>query len=362
MCYMPNQTFPFYQVKRVFLACPGDLVSERSRFPRLIETVNSMRAHSLGFHLEAVGWERVIPSFGRPQDLINRELELADLVVVLFWNRIGSPSSKVSSKTGSVEEFEIARRRHAETEKPLVWVYFRKPTVDGGDQLNSVITFRKAIEEERDLFFREYESVEDLEEMFRQHLVAYLDGLHRWDIDAHVRWMRPEHALMTGAFLAEGIYQLGTRMRLAADLDGDGNPEEVEFVYSHGGFSLDVRRFDKAFCLELPRWPGDADGSLPKTIHLAIKDVTNDGLPEVLLALHDGTIDLRVAVYGFKSCDARKSRLLDSTHFSLLQVLDGGQRIAHVLEGGTIMLPYGSAGLAWTCKWTGARFDCTDQL
>jgi hypothetical protein len=173
--------------------------------------------------------------------------------------------------------------------------------------------------------------------------------------------MRPEHALMTGAFLAEGIYQYGTRMRLAADLDGDGNAEEVEFRYSHGGFGLHIRRFDKTFGLELPTWPGDADGSMPKTAHVAIKDVTNDGLPEVLLALHDGMIDLRVAVYGFNSCEARKRRVLDSTHFSLLKVLDHGQRIAHVLEGGTIMLPYGSAGLVWTCKWTGEQFICSDQ-
>lgn len=69
-----RRTFPFYQIKRVFLACPGDLTSERSRFPKLIETVNNLRAHSLGFHLEPVGWERVIPAMDRPQNLINEEL------------------------------------------------------------------------------------------------------------------------------------------------------------------------------------------------------------------------------------------------------------------------------------------------
>jgi hypothetical protein len=347
----------------VFLACPGDLVSERSKFPRLIETVNSMRAHSLGFHLEAVGWERVIPSFGRPQELINKELELADLVVVLFWNRIGSPASKASSKTGSVEEFEVARRLYAQIERPLVWVYFRKATADGGDQFNAVMAFRRAIEEEKDLFFREYESVEDFEEMFRQHLAAYLDGLLRWDIDANVRWMRPEHALMQGSFLAEGVYSYGATMRLFADLDGDGHAEEVEFEFRHGGFTLFVKRFDNGLSLELPSFPNAWAGRPePKTIHIAIKeDVTNDGLPEVLLASHDGMIDLRVAVYGFNSNDARRSRVLDPAHFSLVQVLDGGQRIAHVWEGGSIVLPYGSAGLAWTCKWNGERFDCTDR-
>src|SRR6266404_2205700 len=106
---MHLRAFPFYHVKRVFLACPGDMVVERSKFPRLLETVNNLRAHSLGFHYEPVGWERVIPSFGRPQELINRELESANLVVVMFWNRIGSPSDLNDTKTGTLEEFELAR-------------------------------------------------------------------------------------------------------------------------------------------------------------------------------------------------------------------------------------------------------------
>src|SRR5437868_13896458 len=106
---MPTERRSFYQIVRVFLACPGDLVSERSKFPRLLESINNLRAHSLGFHLQAVGWERVMPSFGRPQELINSELRSADLIVVMFWNRIGFPSQKDSKKTGTVEEFELAR-------------------------------------------------------------------------------------------------------------------------------------------------------------------------------------------------------------------------------------------------------------
>ena len=111
----PDTRFQFYQVKRVFLACPGDLTAERSRLPRLLETVNNLRAHSLGFHLQPVGWERVIPSFGRPQTLINLELYAADLVVVMFWNRIGSPSSPDSTRSGTIEEFEEGIRLHNET-------------------------------------------------------------------------------------------------------------------------------------------------------------------------------------------------------------------------------------------------------
>src|SRR5260370_42475174 len=123
-----NPEYGFYQIKRVFLGCPGDLMSERSRFPRVLETVNNIRAHRLGFHLEPVGWERVIPSFGRPQELINRELELADLVVVVFWNRIGTTSGlRAPGITGTLEEFELATRLYRTNQRPLVWVYFRTP-------------------------------------------------------------------------------------------------------------------------------------------------------------------------------------------------------------------------------------------
>lgn len=85
-------------------------------------------------------------------------------------------------------------------------------------------------------------------------------------------------------------------------------------------------------------------------------------MPEVLLAAHDGMIDLTVAVYGLNSNDGRGNRVVDADHFSLLQLLEGGRRVALVLEGGTIVLPYGTAGLAWTYKWNGERFDRAEQF
>lgn len=361
---MGRDNHNFYQIKRIFLGCPGDLVSERSKLPGIVEIVNQTRAHSLGFHLESVGWERVIPSFGRPQELINRELSTADLVLILLWNRIGSPSSASSTKTGTTEEFELARALFARSGRPLVWVYFRRPTEDSGAQSEAVALFRRSIEQERELFFREYESLDEFEQMIRLHLVAYLDGLRRWGVDEPFKWMQPDRRLMVGSFLTEGVYGYATTMRLFADLDGDGSAEEIEFEYRHGAFALRVKRFDKTIHLALPRDFQDdhehGHSLRPKTHHVAVKDVTNDGLPEILVAVHDGEMTLRLAVYGFNSSNARSDRALTSTTFSLLQILDGGQRVAYVHEGGTIVLPYGSAGLSWACRWNGATFECLD--
>lgn len=348
--------FQFYQIKRVFLACPGDLMAERSRFPRLLETVNNLRSHSLGFHLQPVGWERVIPSFGRPQSLINVEMHTADLVVVMFWNRIGSPSSDKSERTATVEEFEEALLSFDRVGRPLVWVYFKKPSMEVDSQLQGVLNFRRELESGKQIFFREFDSTADWEEMFREHLVAYLDGLKRWNIDSNFQNMNPENALLLGQFYGEGVSQAGARLEVQADLDGDGHDETVKFWYSHGGYSLSVTRYEKTFYLSLPSEVSEENST---QFHLAIKDVTNDGLPEILLAFTNGPGSLNLAIWGFNE-RGRKLRVLTNQDFSLIQELKG-QYQAKVLDGGTILLPYGSVGCKTACRWDGTRFVQTDE-
>jgi len=350
-----EHNFQFYQIKRVFLACPGDLMAERSRFTRLLETVNNLRAHSLGFHLHPVGWERVIPSFGRPQSLINVELHTADLVVVMFWNRIGSPSSAKSDKTATVEEFEEALGAFERTGRPLVWVYFRKPSSEPDAQLQGVLNFRRELESGKQIFFREYDSIADWEEMFREHLVAYLDGLKRWNIDSNFQNANPDNALFLGRFYGEGVSQGGAALELRADLDGDDHDEIIHFWYSHGGYSLAVKKYDESFNLALP--PSISENAVH--FHLAIKDVTNDGLPEILLAFTNGPATLNVAIWGFNE-EGRRTRDFTSSSFHMLQELEG-QYQARVLEGGTIILPYGSAGFRFVCRWDGSHFTKSDE-
>lgn len=349
---LTKKEFGFYEIKRVFLGCPGDLMSERSRLPRILETVNNLRAHSLGFHLEPIGWERVIPSIGRPQGLINQELQAADLAIVMFWNRIGSPSSTGSTKTGTMEEFELATKLHKAHSRPSVWVYFKTPTSELDAQLEGVLAFRRQLEEGRQLFFREYQTLDQWEEMLREHLVAYLEGLKRADLDDNFSYAFPERALLHGRFQGDGIYRLGTRMHFNVDLDGDGTDETVTFWFSQFSYKLTITRFDSALYLSLPFDP-ESEGRR-HFAQVAIKDVTNDGLPEVLVAFGDGLVFLRVAVFGFNEL-GRKSRQITKQSFGLIDQFEG-QSNAYIHEGGTLLLPYGSQGMAFEIKWTGEGF------
>ncbi len=63
----------------VFIASPGDLNEERARFRDVIEEVNSIKANSMGMQLEPLGWEDTLPSKGRPQELINEDIQRCDL-------------------------------------------------------------------------------------------------------------------------------------------------------------------------------------------------------------------------------------------------------------------------------------------
>jgi hypothetical protein len=252
-----------------------------------------------------------------------------------------SQSGKDSEVTGTLEEFNLAVRLHDETvkrqldaNKPVVWVYFRVPTAEPDDQLRGVLAFRKKLEEGRQLFFREYTSVEDWEEMLRQHLVAYLGDLHRWDLNHNRESMRPELRLMQGDFLAEGIYDFGSRMKLQVDLDGDGSPELVTFWFAVNSYNLTLTRHDSTFALPLNYHALEN----ARLVHVAIKDVTNDGLPEILLAASDGPASLRLFVWGLNQSGRQERKLSEETFVALADF--AGQYRAQILEGGTIVLPY----------------------
>lgn len=348
--------FRFNEIKRVFLACPGDLAAERSRFMRLLETVNNLRAHSLGFHLQAVGWERVIPSHGRPQSLINEELRTADLSVVMFWNRIGSPASSKSQETGTIEEFRRAAESFEHNGTPLVWVYFKTPTSEVDAQLQGVLDFRTTLESGRDIFFREFSTTAEWEEMFREHLVAYLDGLSRWDIEQNFAALRQDLAILHGRFLGAGTYRDSAPLEFSIDLDGDGNDEQVSFYHHHGAEELIVGRFDKRLRFGIPKemyCESEVRGADAGLFHLVLKDVNNDGLPEILIANRPEPGKLVIGIWGFKKSS---DRTLESGAFDLITVLTG-QHSATVLEGGRIRMPFGSIGAAFVYEWRNDHFE-----
>lgn len=112
-------------VVRVLIASPGDTVNERRVLREAIEDWNSVNGDQ-GFFLQPLMWERdATPELGdRGQGVINRQLvDKADMLVGIFWTRLGTPTSEADS--GTVEEIE----RVATANKPVLLYFSSKPVV-----------------------------------------------------------------------------------------------------------------------------------------------------------------------------------------------------------------------------------------
>lgn len=113
MAYLAN-------VYRVMVASPGDLAEERNVIKEVIQDWNIINSSEKSIVLLPVGWEtHSAPSMGKhPQEVINKQvLENSDLLIGVFWTRIGTPTGNYVS--GTVEEID----RHIKSGKPAM-LYF----------------------------------------------------------------------------------------------------------------------------------------------------------------------------------------------------------------------------------------------
>src|SRR5207245_6317555 len=102
------------------LAAPSDVMEEHQLVAGAINDWNVQHGDSAKVRVELMNWRtHAHPEAGRrPQALINRQFaDRADVVLAIFWRRLGSPTGKAAS--GTVEEIERAQRRGKK-----VMVYF----------------------------------------------------------------------------------------------------------------------------------------------------------------------------------------------------------------------------------------------
>lgn len=108
----------------VMIASPGDVTEERDIIRSVIHDWNDVNAASSKVILVPVGWEtHSSPELGdRPQELINtRLLKDCDLLIGVFWTRLGTPTGKAQS--GTVEEIQ----EHVAAGKPAMIYFSSKP-------------------------------------------------------------------------------------------------------------------------------------------------------------------------------------------------------------------------------------------
>lgn len=131
------------KVFRLLIASPSDVEEEREIAVKTIQEWNDLNSHERQVVLLPLRWEtHTAPEYGkRPQEIINRQMvDYCDLVIGVFWTRIGSPTGVADS--GTLEEIE----RVASQGKPVM-LYFsqvkKDPNTIDLNQLKSLREFKE---------------------------------------------------------------------------------------------------------------------------------------------------------------------------------------------------------------------------
>jgi len=121
------------RIINVIIASPGDLKEERSSIP---ENFLSWNKNNPGIYLTPRMWESgSVPTLGKhPQQILNKQIvEDGDLLVALFWTKLGTPTPNALS--GTVEEIEEFINKKGAAR---VMIYFcTRPIPQSPDNINT---------------------------------------------------------------------------------------------------------------------------------------------------------------------------------------------------------------------------------
>jgi hypothetical protein len=161
-------------VLRLMIASPGDVQAERAIVREVVTEWNSTTGAHSGVMLMAIGWETdVAPEMGdAPQHIIDqRILKDADLLVGMFWTRLGTPTPTYAS--GAVEEIE----EHLKAHKPAMLYFSSAPApLDSVDanQYGALKAFRDSCKTRG--LFETYSDVDDFRRKFSRDLAITMNS------------------------------------------------------------------------------------------------------------------------------------------------------------------------------------------
>lgn len=116
------------KILQVMIASPSDVTVEREIVRDIVAEWNAVNARERSVVLLPLGWDtHSSPELGgRPQQMINdRILIHADILIGIFWTKLGTPTG--SAQSGTAEEIQT----HYEAGKPVLLYFSEVPIVAG---------------------------------------------------------------------------------------------------------------------------------------------------------------------------------------------------------------------------------------
>jgi hypothetical protein len=157
------------KVYNVMIASPGDTKEARQAAKEIIIEWNEIHSEATKIVLLPLMWEdNVTPELNNigPQESIDEQIgKHADLLVAMFWTRVGTPTSLYES--GTIQEIE----KHIAKNKPAM-LYFSKESVTPSKEIFKQIEAIDEIKRKYQLkgIYWEYNSLQDFKNLFNKHL------------------------------------------------------------------------------------------------------------------------------------------------------------------------------------------------
>jgi hypothetical protein len=155
------------KVIEVFIASPSDVKREREILVALLNDWNIINSRIRKITLKPLKWETDAYSsmnFQRGQENINQQLlTKADILIGIFWTRIGTPTGEYLS--GTIEEIE----KHKNLGKPVMLFFSNLPI----DSKNIIQKQYQLLKKNKNKYLKEglifeYDSLDDFKEIFNR--------------------------------------------------------------------------------------------------------------------------------------------------------------------------------------------------
>lgn len=141
----------------IFLASPSDVVPEREIVSRAIDNWNRIRGRNREVYFDLLKWEtNVSAGFSSDgQQVVNEQIGSDyDVLIALFWGRIGSVTPR--AKSGTTEEYELALQRYKNNDQIDIAFYFKQADIPykdiNPDQFKLVNELRDRVQSEGALY------------------------------------------------------------------------------------------------------------------------------------------------------------------------------------------------------------------
>lgn len=161
-------------VFNVMLSSPSDVRDENAIMREAILDWNTQNSASLKTVLIPISWDKnVTPMMGdRPQSIINNQItEKCDILIAIFWHRIGTPTGKEDS--GTIEEIKEVMKQSKHTV-----VFFSKrdlPHDHDTLQRKKLIILEKELKQKG--IIGEYNSIDEFKNKFTRMLTPMVNNM-----------------------------------------------------------------------------------------------------------------------------------------------------------------------------------------